>query len=224
MPAPFVWAPFVISNNVYQPQLAVTWAPVQNLVVSSYLVFVDGAATNLATVPASSDEWTMTAANGLSTNSTHSFAIEYVTSKGFASPISPSASGTTWSGLNWGGIPYEWMAEYFGGYYGGTYHTNFWPAANSPAAPGGPTLLQVFITGGNPFDPATWLHTSLAMTPNGLRLSWNTTPGMTYQVQSTSNFKNWNNLGSPRFESGTSDSIYVGSGGGAYYRVQMLQP
>ena len=224
MPAPFVWVPFVTSNNVYQPQLSVSWARVQNVPVSDYLVFVDGAATNMGTVPATSDEWTMTAANGLSTNSTHSFALEYVTSQGYASPISPSASGTTWSGLNWGGIPYEWMAEYFGGYYGGTYHTNFWPAANSPVATGGPSLLQVFMTGGNPFDPTTWLHTSLTMSPNGLLLSWNTTPGMTYQVQSTTNFKNWSNLGSPRFESGTNDSIYVGNGGGAYYRVQMLQP
>ena len=222
MPAPFVWAPFVISNGLYQPQLAVSWAPVQGLAVSNYLVFVDGAATNMAAV--TSAGWTMTAANGLSTNSTHSFALEYVTSKGFVSPISPSASGTTWSGLNWGGIPYEWMAEYFGGYYNGTYHTNFWPAANSPAAPGGPTLLQVFTTGGNPFNSSTWLQIALTMSSRGLYLSWNTQPGMTYQVQETTNFKNWNNLGSPRFESGTNDSINVGNGNGDYYRVQLLQP
>lgn len=222
MPAPFVWTPFVISNAVYQPQLTVTWAPVTSVPVSKYLVFVDNPSNNMATV--TGNEWTMTAANGLSTNSTHSFAIEYVTTQGYPSPMSPFTSGSTWLGLNWGGIPYEWMAEYFGGYYGGTYHTNFWPLANSPVAPGGPTVLQVFITGGNPFDPTTWLRTSLTMTPHGMLLSWNTQPGMTYQVQTTSNFINWSNFGSPRFESGTNDWINVGSSGGAYYRVQLLQP
>jgi hypothetical protein len=220
MGAPFVWAPFVISNGVYQPQLVVTWPPVQGLAVSNYLVFVDGADSPISTV--AGNEWTMTAADGLTTNSTHSFATEYVTAQGFASPISPSASGTTWSGLNWGGIPYEWMAEFFGGYYNGTYHTNFWPAANSPVAPGGPTLLQVFITGGNPFNSSTWLQTSWTRTSSGMFLNWNTQPGMTYQVQMTTNFKTWSNYGSPRFEAGTNDSLFVGSGGG-YYRVQLLQ-
>ncbi|HUA65754.1 MAG TPA: hypothetical protein VME24_07900 [Alphaproteobacteria bacterium] len=223
MPAPFVWAPFVISNNVYQPEFDVTWAPVQGLTVSNYLVFVDG--TQMATVPGACSEWTMTAANGLTPGSAHSFATEYVTSQGFASPISPSTTATNWIGLNWGGIPYEWMAEYFGGYLGGTnYNTRFWPPANSPVATGGPTLLQVFDTGGNPLIPSTWLQTSLAHGVNGMYLSWNTQPGMTYQVQITSDFKNWINFGAPRFESGTNDCIFVGSGGGGYYRVQLMQP
>ncbi|HEV2320378.1 MAG TPA: hypothetical protein VGV18_11550, partial [Verrucomicrobiae bacterium] len=212
MGAPFVWAPFVISNGVYQPQLVVTWPPVQGLAVSNYLVFVDGSDSPIATV--TGNEWTMTAANGLSTNSTHSFATEYVTSQGFASPISPSASGATWSGLNWDGIPYEWMAEFFGGYYNGAYHTSFWPAAHSPVAPGGPTLLQVFITGGNPFNSSTWLQTSWTRAYNGMYLNWNTQPGMTYQVQKTTDFKTWSNYGSPRFEAGTNDSIFMGNSGG----------
>ena len=223
MPAPFVWAPFVISNGVYQPQLVVTWAPVTGL-ATNYLVFADSEATNMASV--TGDTWTMTAANGLTTNSTHSFATEYRTTAGFLSPMSPSASGTTWSGLNWGGIPYEWMAEFFGGYSSktGKYTTTYWPTSNSTMAPGGPTLFQIFNSGGDPDDSTTWLRTSLAVTPNGLRLSWNAQPGMTYQVQSTTDFKNWYNYGSPRFESGTNDAINVGSSGGGYYRVQLLQP
>jgi hypothetical protein len=220
MAAPFVWVPFVVSNNIYQPELVVSWPAVQGLSVSNYEVFVDGGTTPTALV--TSNQWIMTAANGLTTNSTHSFTLEYMTSGGFLSPISPSASGTTWSGLNWGGIPYEWMAEFFGGYYGGTYHTNFWPLANSPVASGGPTLLQIFMTGGNPFDPTTWLHPALTMTSKGIFLNWNTQPGMTYQVQMTTNMKAWNNFGTPRFESGTNDSIFVGGTGTSYYRVQLL--
>ena len=224
MPAPYVWAPFVISNGVYQPQLVVTWSAVQGLAVSNYLVFVDGV-TNMASTTGT--EWTMTAANGLTSSSTHSFATEYVTSQGFTSPISGSTTNSTWSGLNWGGVPYEWMAEYFGGYYGGTYHTNGWPPPNQQppgSQSGSPTILQLFLTGGIPYEPSTWLSTSLTRSSRGMYLNWNTQPGMTYQPQVTTDFKTWSNFGSPRFESGTSDSINVGNSGGYFYRVQLLQP
>jgi hypothetical protein len=221
MAAPFVYAPFVISNGVYQPQLQVSWPPLLGLPVSNYEIYVDG-----ATAPAGltdSNVWTMTTSNGLATNSTHSFTVDYTTTDGRRSPISPSASGTTWSGLNYYGIPDEWMAEFFGGYSGGTYHTNFWPSANAPLAPGGPTLYQVFLSGGNPLDSSTWLATQLSNTPQGLFLTWNTQPGQTYQVQETTNFTDWNNLGSPRFAAGTSDSIFVGGAPSGYYRVVLLR-
>jgi hypothetical protein len=165
--------------------------------------------------------WTMTAANGLTTNSTHSFQVDYVTTDGRRSPRSPSASGTTWSGQNWGGIPYEWMAEYFGGYFNGTYTTNYWPSATTLLS-SGPTLLQVFLGGGNPLDSSTWLQTTLTTTSQGLFLSWNTTPGFTYQVQVTTDLISWSNLGGPRFAAGTSDSIYVGGGAAGYYRIRLL--
>jgi hypothetical protein len=161
----------------------------------------------------------MTAAYGLKTNSTHGFQVGYVTTSGRQSSLSAAAANTTWSGLNWGGIPYEWMAAYFGGFYGGAYHTNFWPAASSPAAPGGPTLLKVFQSGGNPFDSSTWLQTSLARTSQGFFLNWNTQPGLTYQVQATTNLTSWFNYGSPRFAAGTNDSINVGTGPAGYFQV-----
>ena len=46
MAAPFVWAPFVLSNGVYQPQLQVSWPSLQGIPVASYEVYADGA-TNL---------------------------------------------------------------------------------------------------------------------------------------------------------------------------------
>jgi hypothetical protein len=221
LPAPFVNAPFVVSNNVYQSQLVVSWPPVTGLSVSNYEVYVDGASTPTALI--TSNVWTMTSANGLSTNSTHTFAVDYTTTDGRRSPLSPSSSGSTWSGLNWGGIPYEWMAEFFGGYYNGAYHTNFWSLPNAPVASGGPTLLQVFLSGGNPFDSSTWLRTSLSNTPEGLFLSWNPQPGFTYQVQVSTNLAAWSNLGAPRFAAGITDSIYVGKSSAGYYRVLLLR-
>jgi hypothetical protein len=220
--APFVWAPFTLSNGVYQPQLMVSWSSLLGISVSAYQVFADG--TNAPTAIVTGNQWTMTASNNLTAGSTHSFQVAYTTTGGGQSPLSAATTNSTWSGLNWGGIPYEWMAAYFGGYYGGVYHTNFWPAASSPVAPGGPTLLQVFRTGANPFDSSTWLKTGLVSTPQGLFLNWNTQPGHTYQVQATTNFTSWNAVpnASARFAAGTNDSIYVGGGSAGYYRVQFL--
>jgi hypothetical protein len=222
MAAPFVYAPFTLSNNVYQPQLQVSWPPLLGISVSNFEVYVNG--SNAPTALVVSNQWTMTAANGLSPGSTNSFQVDYVTTDGRRSPISPPASGATWSGLNWNGIPYEWMAEFFGGYFGGTYHTNFWPSANAPVASGSPTLSQIFLSGGNPLDSSTWLVTQLSNTPQGLFLAWNTQPGATYQVQVKTNLTAaWSNLGTPRFAAGYGDSIYCEGGSAGYYRVVLLR-
>jgi hypothetical protein len=221
MNAPFVRAPFVISNNVYQPQLVVSWPPLLGISISNYEVYVDGATTPMALT--TSNQWMMTSANGLTTNSTHSFQVDYVTTEGVRSPLSPSASGTTWSGLNWAGIPYEWMAEFYGGYVNGIYYTNNWPSAGAAMGSGGMTLSKIFLSGGNPLDSSTWLQQTLTQTPQGMFLSWNTQPGATYQVQVTTNFAVWSNVGSPRFAAGTTDSIYVGGSPTAYYHVMLLR-
>jgi hypothetical protein len=216
MPAPFVYAPFVISNNVYQPKLQVSWSPLLGLPVSGYEIYVDGATTSMAVT--TSNVWTMTAANGLTANSTHSFRVDYTTTDGRRSPISPSTSGTTWSSCNYmnSGVPCDWIEE--------MYTTNSWPSnVNAPIVPGGPTVYQVFLSGGDPLDSSTWLRTALANTPQGLFLSWNTMPGQTYQVQVTTNLAAWSNLGAPRFAAGGSDSIYVGGTPGGYYRVTLLR-
>jgi len=216
MSAPYVWAPFVTSNNVYQPRLVVSWPPLSGLSIANYKVYVDGAAT--PTVLLSSNQWTMTAANGLTVNSTHSFQVSYVTTDG-RSPTnySPSSRGTTWMGYSWGGIPYEWMVAYYGS------DLTQWPSANGKAGGSGPSVSQIFLSGGNPLDPSTWLQTSLMQTSQGLFLSWNTQPGGIYQVQATTNFTTWNNLGQPRFSAGNADSIYVGGSSVGYYRVVLLR-
>jgi hypothetical protein len=219
MSAPFVWAPFTIVSNKYQPQLQVSWAAMSGVSVSNYEVYADGTNSPTALISSLTNQWTMTALNGLKTNSTHWFQVAYSTMNGRQSSLSAATTNTTWSGLNWGGIPYEWMAAYFGGYFGGVYHTNYWLAANSPAAPGGPTLLKVFQSGGSPFDSSTWLQTSLARTPQGMFLNWNTQPGLTYQVQESTNLSSWFNFCPPRFAAGTNDSIYVGGKPAGYFQV-----
>jgi hypothetical protein len=214
--APFVWVPFVLSNGVYQPQLQVSWAALAGISVSNYQVYADGTNSPTALVAGPANQWTMTAANGLAANSTHRFQVAYTTASGRQSPMSAAATNSTWSGASWGGIPYEWMTEMFGRF------TNNWPAPNVPPSnspSGSPTVSQLFLSGGIPYEPATWLHQKLSQTSQGMFLTWNTQPGLTYQVQQSTNLVSWFNLGSPRFAAGTNDSIYAGGSAGSYYQV-----
>jgi hypothetical protein len=214
MPAPFVWAPYVLSNNVYQPELVVSWAPVLGLSVSNYEVYVDGAGSPARLV--TSNTWTMTAANGLTANSTHAFAVDYVTTAGARSPLSPSTSGATWGTNHWGAIPFAWMVEYYGT------NTAQWPPVGADLAPN-LSLYQIFLSGGNPLASGSWLRQQMTRTSEGVFLSWNTQAGATYQVQVTTNLITWSNLGAPRFAAGASDAIDIGNGPAGYYRVILLR-
>jgi hypothetical protein len=216
MAAPFLYVPFVTSNGAYQPSIVAVWPAQSGLPVDHYEVYVDG---SLAASPAT-NTWTMTAANGLSSSSTHSFQVAAVTAGG-RTPLSPSATATTWSGYNWGGIPFEWMANYYGA------DSSVWPPASNILGPGGTTLSQVFLTGGNPLNPATWLHTSLEVQHvQGLpvyKLNWNTQPGLTYQVQTSTDMVNWVNFQSPRFAADVADSVPVPNNNLQYYRLVRLR-
>jgi hypothetical protein len=227
MSAPIVWAPFDLVSNKYVPLLVVSWPSLLGISVTNFDVYVDGAAiTNWL---GTTNQWTMGPANGLTINSTHSFQVAYQTTDGRQSPISPATSATTWSGTNYYGIPIEWMEEFYGSPIS---YANFqfeWPTnVNAPLIPGGMSLMNVFLSGGNPLDPSTWLTTSMVRTSEGMFLYWNTSPGLTYQVQETTNLMTWSNVGSARFAAGTNDSVFVGGGSAglnhALYHVQLLRP
>jgi hypothetical protein len=232
MSAPFIYAPFMVSNDVYQPQLQVSWSAQQGIPIADYEVYVDGASTPM--VLTTNNVWTMTAANGLAANSTHSFQLSYVTTDGRRPQLlSAPASGKTWNGCNYYGIPCEWMLQYFGN------SMSSWPSVTADSDGDGMNNYQEFLAGTNPTNSASVLSvriskTSLAgqqpnqaqlagQTPTGMYLIWNTQPGLTYQVQMTTDFVSWSNLGSPRFAAENSDSIYVGSGAAGYYRVLLLR-
>jgi hypothetical protein len=213
MNAPFVYVPFAVSNGAYMPQIQVSWPLQAGLSIDHYDVYVNG----VLTTTLSSNIWMMTAANGIVVNSPYSFQVDYVTTGGRRSPLSPATAGTTWSNQKpyTGVLPVEWMAQYWG--YG-----HAWPGPDDPVAPGGPTVLQAFLTGADPTNPATWLRTALNNTAQGYFLSWNPQPGLTYQVQTSTNLTEWQNLGSPRFAVGTMDSLYIGLSNSGYYRVMWL--
>lgn len=213
--APFVNAPFALSNGVYQPQLQVSWPPLLGISISSYEVYVDGSSTPTAVV--TNNQWMMTAADGLTPNSTHSFAVDYVATDGRTSPISPATSGKTWGGLNWGGIPFEWMTQNYGS------DISKWPAASGDSDGDGMSTSQEFLSGTVPTNSASVLRAQPVQSGQGMFLNWDTQAGFTYQVQVTTDMKTWSNLGAPRFAAGATDSIYVGGSSFGYYRVTLLR-
>jgi len=218
MSPPFVYAPFNLVANKYVPQLVVTWPRVLGISVTNYEVYIDGSATGITNWLGTTNQWTMGTVNGLTAGTNHSFQVAYLTTDGRQSPVSLLATGTTWGGLNYYGIPYEWMEAVFGQNIGN------WPAnVNAPLGATGMSVYNIFLSGGNPLDPTTWLTTKMTRTAQGLYLSWNPQAGQTYQVQTTADLKNWSNLGSPRFAAGTTDSIYVGGTPASYYRVLLLR-
>jgi len=112
MAAPFVWAPFTVEQRRVSAAVGGFVAVLLGISVSNYEVYVDGAATPAAVVANNQIingqyyQWTMTTNNGLTTSSTHSFQVDYITTDGRRSPLSPSASGDNVQGYNWGGIPF----------------------------------------------------------------------------------------------------------------------
>jgi hypothetical protein len=68
------------------------------------------------------------------------------------------------------------------------------------------------------------IQVSIANTPQGVRISWNAKPGVSYQVQSSTDYTNWANFGAPRIATGLSDFVDVtGAVGFVAYRVVRIQ-
>jgi hypothetical protein len=213
MNPPYVYVPFTVANGAYVPLIQVTWPVQAGLPIDHYELYVDGSLTPAALL--TTNFWTLT---GIAPNSTHTFQIAYVTTDTRRSPLSTSSTATTWMGYSWyGEIPLEWMQQYYG------WDSSHWPSPNAAVTAGGPTLEQVFLSGGNPSDPTTWLRTQLVQAPQGFFLTWNPRPGFTYQIQTSTDLSAWSNSGSPRFASGSTDSVYVGVRNVGYYRVLLMR-
>jgi hypothetical protein len=208
-PLPAPSAPIVTALSA--TNLMLSWPALAGFSVADYEIYADGALVGSPTATVTNNWWTM---NGLANGSSHSFQLDYVLTDGRRSPLSLATSGTTYLyPFSWGGIPYDWMIQFYGN------DTGSWPPAAQPINAGGPTLLYVFLSGGNPLNPSTWLRTQLQPTAQGLFLSWNPQPGLIYQVQTSPSIGPWTNLGPARFAAGTTDAIYVGGSSRGYYRV-----
>lgn len=207
LPAPSAPSVSVLSSS----SLGIGWPLVLGFNIANYEVYADGAAT--ATTVTTNVYWSMT---NLTAGTTHTFRLAYVLTDGRRSPLSATASGTTYLyPFDWFGIPYDWMIAMFGSNVGA------WPASSSIDSDGdGASNLQEFLQGTNPNNAASVLKYKLRSSMQGMFLDWNTQPGLVYQVQSKSTPAGaWTNLGGLRFAAGTNDTMYVGGNNSAFFRI-----
>ena len=91
---------------------------------------------------------------------------------------------------------------------------------NPPQNPGDLPPLPGTGGGGTGGTSNSVLRVSLTSSNKGKRLTWNTEAGGVYQVQYSTNFARWDNLGDARIATGSADSVPVGNGESAgFYRV-----
>jgi hypothetical protein len=204
-------APTVAALESYV--LSVTWPPLPGMNLSFWELYVDGSGTPITlTTNFWQNEGINDTGNDYEPGSTHTFQLGYLLTDGRQSPLSPVATGKTWETARHTDMPFDWETLYYG-----TNSAN-WKNSDYVLAPG-VTVGMVFAWGANPLDPSTWLTVSLTHESGGYYLNWNTIPGYLYQVQTSTDMSNWSNLGSARFASGKTDSIFLGLADVGYYRV-----
>ncbi|MBL9174015.1 MAG: fibronectin type III domain-containing protein [Verrucomicrobiales bacterium] len=204
-------APYLFAAS--SSKLLITWSTVSGLGVAGYDVYVDGSPVGIRTLENSYS------LGGLAPGSTHSVRIGYVLSDGRKSPLSSTASATTWGeDDNADGLPDDWQRLHFGE------NADGWPAPGVDSDGDGATNRAEFLAGTDPSDATSVLQVTLMGTPQGALMIWNTRPGAIYQPQWSADLKEWNNLGSPRLAAGTTDSMAAGeSPASSYFRVNLLR-
>ena len=198
-------APFV--SKLSFNSISVTWSEQLAQPVGKYLVYVDEEA-----VPEETTAGMLIIARNWAPKSTHSVQLAYRTTDGRVSPKSAPVTVTTYSAdTNNDGLPDDWQTENWG---------KLWPAAGADSDGDGASNAAEFLAGTDPTSADSVLSMSISPREQGLYLVWNTLPGNFYQLQVTSDFKTWQNVGTPRFAPSTEDAAPISAPGQVqYYRV-----
>lgn len=204
-------APYVFAAS--SSRLLITFAELSGLPVKQYELYLNG--TDVPVIVTSGSY----SLGGLTPNSTHVIRLAYQLQDGRKSPLSQPTSGKTWGeDGNADGLPDDWQAITYGT------DTAKWPIPFADSDQDGATDREEFLAGTDPKSAQSVLRTSLTSTQQGVLLSWNTRPGAFYQVQSSSDLKEWTNIGAARLAAGETDSIPVGDQpNNSYYRVNLLR-
>jgi hypothetical protein len=201
-------APFVSAAD--QHTLVLSWGELGGQPVDSYLIYVDGESAPISAqgevAVVSRPEW--------QPHSVHTFQMGYRLTDGRISPLSDMVSATTWGeDANGDGLPDDWQTINWG-------KAANWPDVNADSDGDGASNLEEFRAGTDPTNPASVLKVQIDLREQGPYVRWNTEPGYVYQLELSTDLKNWIDVGSPRFAPSTNDSIpAIQPGQGQYYRV-----
>jgi phosphoheptose isomerase len=200
-------APWISALDSYS--LMVSWPPLAGYGEGvQYQVLVDGEATPRVT----SEPYLIL--SDLVPGSTHTARLAYVLADWQISEPSAAASGRTWGrDLNFDGLPDDWQQQYWQG-------TTKWPAPTEDSDGDGARDVDEFLAGTNPVSAASVLRVRLTPTDQGLLVSWTGVTGSVYQLQTSSDLGQWENVQGPRLAVEETVSVVIPpAGAAAYYRV-----
>ncbi|MBI3415830.1 MAG: hypothetical protein HY043_11030 [Verrucomicrobia bacterium] len=200
-------APMV--SALSQSRLSVAWPELAGYDVERYELQIDG---NNTPILIAENHYVL---DGLAATTSHSFRLAVRLKDGRTSPLSAAVNAKTWGeDANFDGLPDDWQARYWGA------DAAKWPVPGADTDGDGASNLQEFLAGTDPTNAQSVLRTRIINSDHGPRLEWNSEPGVMVQVQTSTDFKNWKEVGTPRFSAGKSDSIPVtGKAETSFYRI-----
>jgi len=195
--------------------IVVSWSDLVGLGVNAYFVHIDGFASAVQV----DGNTTMAIITGLQPGTTYTCRVTYRLTDGRVSPQSSSASGRTYGADgNADGIPDEWQISHWGA------TASKWGAPGDDSDGDGMSNQQEFMAGTDPRDAASSLKTEVQTVQGALYFKWNTVPGKVYQMQFSSDFQSWTNLGAQRMAVSGEDSVFVEQSAGlGFYRIVLVR-
>ena len=204
-------APYVFATS--SSRMLITFPELAGLAVKQYELYIND---SVSPVVVTSGSYSL---GGLAPNSTQVVRLAFQLQDGRKSPLSPPTSGSTWGeDGNADGLPDDWQTIAYGN------DPSKWPMPSADTDQDGASDREEFLAGTDPKSPQSVLRTTLTGTQQGVLLSWNSRPGAFYQVQSSSDLKDWINIGAARLAAGETDSVPIGDQpNNSYYRVNLLR-
>lgn len=198
------------STSIY-----VTWPELVGLGVSAYFIHIDGFASAIQVDALTSQ----TVVTGLQPGTVYNCRISYRLTDGRVSPQSESATGRTWGAdSNSDGIPDEWQIANWGT------TVSKWGSANEDSDGDGLSNYQEFLAGTDPRDENSALRTEVKTVQGALYFKWNAVPGKIYQIQYSTDFQTWTNVGAQRLAVSGEDSVFVEQSAGiGFYRIVLVR-
>lgn len=195
--------------------ITVSWSELSGLGVDAYFVTVDGVA-GVIQVDGNTKQAVVT---GLQPGTTYTCRVMYRISDGRLSPQSAAGTGRTYGvDSNNDGIPDEWQITYWGT------NPSKWGNPNDDDDGDGLSNYQEFLAGTNPRDASSNLKTQVQSISGSLYFKWNTISGKVYQVQFSTDFQNWSNVGAQRLATSGEDSVFIDpSSGVGFYRIVLVR-
>jgi len=183
------------ASALSQNTLCATWPEIVSQNVATYLIYVDD-----ETIPQETSGGFLTIQRpAWLPSSTHTLRMAYRTVAGRVSSFSQPVSVTTWGAdLDGDGLPDDWEKLNWG---------KHWPRPDEDSDQDGASNVEEFLAGTDPTNPNSILKIRMSVRPQGVYVEWNTEAGNYYQLEVTSDFKTWRNIGTPRFAPSTTDSL-----------------